>query len=378
MRFLIHLTKSFLLLFYFIFLLILQVNSQQYLLYIFNLPIKSNSYIIEGESIWIDEKVIQLIQNKMEIKNVKKYFDVSKKLYSLTLLCQDNKDKLVLVKNDQTKIIDVNTLRYQQQDLQNVTNNYNSLKVEDYRTLETKYFKLFYTNYQLGLILSNLLDTYYENIISFFDFRYSDLYRLNYKVPIYLAPTDEVYKKFNLVPDWSTGAFVFDFFSPTPNFVIYAHERDSFLVQRVLPHEITHLILALYWKENVMDFRTKFIQEGIAQYIEYRLLTGLEEITIHPSNKLKFQDMLYPVFNSKDDVRNFYESALSFTSFLIVQYGKYKYIQFIRKCKYSMDIIKNLNDVYQFTLFYDEKKVIDQMESGWEYFIKNSSPTPLK
>ncbi|MCS6955548.1 MAG: hypothetical protein NZM44_04265, partial [Candidatus Calescibacterium sp.] len=156
------------------------------------------------------------------------------------------------------------------------------------------------------------------------------------------------------------------------------HERDSFLIQRVLPHEITHLIIALYWKENALDQRTKFIQEGIAQYIEYRLLTGLEEIVVHPSIKIRFENLLYPTLDSKDSIKVFYENSLAFTSFLICRYGKFRYLQFIRKNRDSLDIIRNLNDVYQFTNFYDHHKVIKEIEDDWNYFIKTSNPTTLK
>ncbi|MCS7244303.1 MAG: hypothetical protein RMJ36_06190 [Candidatus Calescibacterium sp.] len=361
--------------------LLLIANANKYFLYIFNIPIDYSLFVVENNNVWVDQKVIDIIKKRVDIKVDIRHFDKSKAKYLLNGICSDNNDKLVFRKNSETNIIDVNTLKA-----------YNEVKDERYKKgdysvnqdqtlykiIETKYFKLYYTNRQLGLILSGLLDSYYENIMNFFGFRYGEILNLGYKVPIYLAPTDDVYRSYNLVPDWSSGSLVFDFWGPTPSFVIYAHERDSFLIQRVLPHEITHLIIALYWKENALDQRTKFIQEGIAQYIEYRLLTGLEEIVVHPSIKIRFENLLYPTLDSKDSIKVFYENSLAFTSFLICRYGKFRYLQFIRKNRDSLDIIRNLNDVYQFTNFYDHHKVIKEIEDDWNYFIKTSNPTTLK
>lgn len=366
---------------FFIFFLFLFSYASKYHLYVFNIPIESSLFVVEGDYVWVDQKVINMIKSRVEIKVSSKHFDNSKNKYLLNAICEDNKDKIVLRRNKETNIIDVNSFKYSLSDSyhqdvytdQNVRSSTNL----DYKILELKYFRLYYTNYQLGLILGRLLDVYYENIMNFFGFRSEDLMRLNYKVPIYLATTDDVYKSYNLVPDWSTGALVFDFFSSPPSFAIYAHERDSFLVQRVLPHEITHLILSLYWQKNSLDYRTKFIQEGTAQYNEYRLLTGLEEIVIHPSIKIPFENLLYPTFDSKESVRAFYENSVAFTSFLICSYGKRRYIEFVRKTKYSLDIVKNLNDVYKFITFYEESKVIKYLEDRWDYFIKTRQPTPL-
>lgn len=352
--------------------------SNQYLLYIFNTPINKSLFTIENNNIWVDKKVIDIITEKVQIENIDKYYDEIKKRYLLTSLCYDHKDKIILRINKETKIIDINTIR---SNIENQNKSYHyktNYSPNIYKVMETKYFKLYYTNNQLGLILSNLMDIYYDNILKFFGFNNSEMLNLNYKVPVYLAPTDDIYKSYNFVPDWSTGALVFDFLGPTPNFVIYAHERDSFLVQRVIPHEITHLILSKYWRENSLDYRTKFIQEGIAQYNEYRLLTGLDEIVIHPRTKISIQNLLLPMFNDKESIGNFYENSLSFTSFLICKYGKYRYCKFLAKTKNSLDIIKNLNDIYNFTLFYDERKVIKEIDSQWEFFIKSTIPTPLK
>ncbi|MCS7165934.1 MAG: hypothetical protein RMJ51_06685 [Candidatus Calescibacterium sp.] len=361
----------------FIFSLLLFSYASNYYLYIFNIPIDPSLFVVEGNYVWVDQKVIDIIKTRIEIKVDPKYFDRSRNKYLLDGICEDNKDKIVLKKNKETNIIDVNSFKSTFSNHQIISPHVNDNTNLQYKTLELKYFRLYYTNHQLGLILSKLLDIYYENIVSFFEFRSDELLRLNYKVPIYLAPTDDVYKSYNLVPDWSTGAFVFEFFSSTPIFAIYAHERDSFLIQRVLPHEITHLILCLYWKENAIDYRTKFIQEGVAQYNEYRLLTGLEEIVIHPSVKIPLENLLYPRFDSAEAVKAFYENSIAFTSFLICSYGKRKYIEFIRKTKYSLDIIKNLNDIYKFVTFYNESVVIKYIEDRWDYFIKTRQPTIL-
>ncbi|MCX7759061.1 MAG: hypothetical protein N2169_05580 [bacterium] len=363
-------------------LLLLIASANKYFLYIFNIPIHYSLFVVENNNVWVDQKVIDIIKKRVDIKVDVRHFDKSKGKYLLNGICSDNNDKLVFRKNSETNIIDVNTLKAYNdagKDERYKKDNYSATQTQSqYKVLEVKYFKLHYTNHQLGLILSGLLDNYYENIMNFFEFKYGEILNLGYKVPIYLAPTDDVYRSYNLVPDWSSGSLVFDFWRPTPSFVIYAHERDSFLIQRVLPHEITHLIIALYWKENALDYRTRFIQEGVAQYNEYRLLTGLEEIVVHPSIKIGFENLLYPVLDSKDSVKIFYENSLAFTSFLICRYGKFKYIQFIRKNRDSLDIVRNLNDVYLFTKFYDQDKVIKKIEDEWNYFIKNYNPTPLK
>ncbi|MFN3995048.1 MAG: hypothetical protein ACK4GR_00740, partial [bacterium] len=178
------------------------------------------------------------------------------------------------------------------------------------------------------------------------------------------------------VPDWSSGAFVYDF--SYSSVAIYAHERDSFLIQRVLPHEITHLILYLYWQENVLDSRTKFLQEGTAQYNEYLLLTGLDEIVIHPQKKITFANLLYPYLDSQENIKDFYQNSLGFVSFLVCKYGKHRFTQLIKKLKNNSDVLKVINEVYQFSLSNDENILINEIDKQWDYFIRNRVPTPLR
>lgn len=351
-------------------------TAKEYFLYIFNLPIDQSLFIVEDQNIWIHKDVLELIRKRVEVKELQKYYNNLKNMYDLVSICNENKDKLVLSINKDTKIIDVNTKKFREELKENLLQNKNLFFNKTYSVMETKYFKVFYTNQQLGIILSNLLDYYYESISNFLGVKNEDI-RKN-KVPIYLAPTDDVYKSYKVVPDWSSGAFVYNFQANPVSIAIYAHERDSFLVQRVFPHEITHLILYLYWQNNILYIQTKFIQEGLAQYNEYRLLTGLEEIVIHPTQKIPFENLLYPSFDSHETIKNFYQNSLAFISFLICKYGKYRFFQFIKKMQQNPDALKNLNEIYQFTLSSNQNKIIEEIEKQWDYFIRNSTPTPLK
>ncbi|MEN3015302.1 MAG: hypothetical protein ABDH21_04505 [bacterium] len=365
-----------------IFLLVfpIVISSKHLMLYIFNIPIDKSLFIVENQAVWIDKKVLEIINKKVKIYQPEKYYNPQKRKYLLDQICNDYKDQLILTKNFETGIIDLNTIyRHKIPDIpkKDINKGYlNQNLASDYKVVETKYFKVYYTNNQLIQILRNVLDFYVDSIASFVNLSISEFSRIG-KIPIYLAPDDEIYKAYNLIPDWSSGAFIFDYNASTC--AIYAHERDHFLVQRVLPHEISHLVLTILWKGNIQDETTKFIQEGFAQYNEYRIIVGSDQIVIHPEGKSVNQDelinLLYPSFSAKENIKNFYQNSLSFTSFLICKYGRQKYIEFLNNIVKFGDVLISLNNTYQFTSSKDKNEIIQKIQQEWAKFVKSSSAT---
>lgn len=297
--------------------------------------------------------------------------------------------------NKETRIIDVNNINRKnlenldtqesktnssyQLDL-NFNNDLKTNKIE-YKKYETKYFTVYYTNEQIKIILNNLVDYYYEEFIKFMGF--NDYYNFSAffgeQIPIYLAPNDDVYRSYDMVPEWSSGAFVinFDYYN-LARASIYAHEKDPLLIQRVLPHEISHLVMYRYLNIINTPINFKFILEGIAQYQEYRIITGLDYINYIPSNKISFNNLLYPNFYSNEEIKNFYDNSLAFTCFLINSFGINKYRDFIKELKNNNDILNSLNKVYKFSLSYNNENIIKEIEKKWQYYIQNTTPTPIK
>jgi len=386
-----------------VFFLILHIYADDYILFIFNKPINSNEYLIKEKenvlNILVSKEIIEnlVYEANIDIKNIEVINIKGKNYYNLNKIIISNSSKLVLYINKDTKIIDVNNLtrKSTQNNTNNTINSYSSdLKLNndynlninkinkiEYKKYETKYFIIYYTNDQMKIILNNLVDYYYEEFIKFMGF--SDYYNFrNFfgeKIPIYLAPNDDVYKSYDMVPEWSSGAFVinYDFYN-LARASIYAHEKDPLLIQRVLPHEISHLVMYRYLNLINTPLTFKFVLEGIAQYQEYRIITGLDYINYIPSSKISFYNLLYPNFYSNEEIKNFYDNSLSFTCFLVNSYGINKYREFIKELKKDNNIINVLNKVYKFSLSYNENNIIKEIENKWNYYINHTTPTNIR
>jgi hypothetical protein len=383
--------------------LILPIYAADYILFIFNKPINNNEYIIKEENntlnILVSKEIIEnlVYETNIDIKNIEVINIKGKNYYDLNKIIISNSSKLVLYINKDTKIIDVNNLNRKntQNNTNNIVNSYssdfklnndynlniNKINKIEYKKYETKYFILYYTNDQMKIILNNLVDYYYEEFIKFMGF--SDYYNFSNffgeKIPIYLAPNDDVYKSYDMVPEWSSGAFVinYDFYN-LARASIYAHEKDPLLIQRVLPHEISHLVMYRYLNLINTPLTFKFVLEGIAQYQEYRIITGLDYINYIPSPKISFYNLLYPNFYSKEEIKNFYDNSLSFTCFLVNFYGINKYREFIKELKKDNNIINVLNKIYKFSLSYNENNIIKEIENKWNYYLNHTTPTNIR
>jgi len=383
--------------------LILPIYGADYILFIFNKPVNNNEYLIKEEkdtlNILVSKEIIEnlVYQANIDIKNIAVINIKGKNYYDLNKIITNNSSKLVLHINKDTKIIDVNNLirKSIQNNINNTINSYSSdLKLNndynldiskinkiEYKKYETKYFIIYYTNDQMKIILNNLVDYYYEEFIKFMGF--SDYYNFSNffgeKIPIYLAPNDDIYKSYDMVPEWSTGAFVinYDFYN-LARASIYAHEKDPLLIQRVLPHEISHLVMYRYLNLINTPLTFKFVLEGIAQYQEYRIITGLDYINYIPSSRISFYNLLYPNFYSNEEIRNFYDNSLSFTCFLVNSYGINKYREFIKELKKDNNVINALNKIYKFSLSYNENDIIKEIENKWNYYINHTTPTNIR
>jgi hypothetical protein len=383
---------------------ILPIYANDYILFIFNKPINNNEYLIKEEkntlNILVSKEIIENLVYKanIDIKNIEVINIKGKNYYDLNKIIISNSSKLVLYINKDTKIIDVNNLT--RKSIQNniinsnsssytsdlkLNNDYNlninKINKIEYKKYETKYFVLYYTNDQMKIILNNLVDYYYEEFIKFMGF--SDYYNFSNffgeKIPIYLAPNDDVYKSYDMVPEWSSGAFVinYDFYN-LARASIYAHEKDPLLIQRVLPHEISHLVMYRYLNLINTPLTFKFVLEGIAQYQEYRIITGLDYINYIPSSKINFYNLLYPNFYSNEEIKNFYDNSLSFTCFLVNSYGINKYREFIKELKKDNNVINVLNRIYKFSLSYNENNIIKEIENKWNYYLNHTTPTNIR
>lgn len=383
--------------------MILPIYANDYILFIFNKPINNNEYLIKEEkntlNILVSKEIIEnlVYEANIDIKNIEVINIKGKNYYDLNKIIISNSSKLVLYINKDTKIIDVNNLT--RKSTQNNTNsnsssytsdlklnndynlNINKINKIEYKKYETKYFVLYYTNDQMKIILNNLVDYYYEEFIKFMGF--SDYYNFSNffgeKIPIYLAPNDDVYKSYDMVPEWSSGAFVinYDFYN-LARAGIYAHEKDPLLIQRVLPHEISHLVMYRYLNLINTPLTFKFVLEGIAQYQEYRIITGLDYINYIPSSKINFYNLLYPNFYSNEEIKNFYDNSLSFTCFLVNSYGINKYREFIKELKKDNNVINVLNKIYKFSLSYNENNIIKEIENKWNYYLNHTTPTNIR
>ncbi len=233
------------------------------------------------------------------------------------------------------------------------------LKLSEYKIENTKYFEIHYKNEVVGKLVKEVVDDYYEQISEHLGFQVDAT-----PITIVIAEDRAEYLTYG-TPDWSSGLAL-----PFQR-MIFVDEKDPYLIRRVLPHEITHIIF-----HNYLGFEhdsIRWLSEGIAIYEELRVWTGQDKVYIKyegeeiPLEKLFYS--YYDLFTRREDIERFYQESSALVGYLINEYGMDKFKQFC-------DVLKRTTPENAIKKVYNYK--LDELFEEWKKYNSKVKATPLR
>ncbi len=254
-------------------------------LYIKNRAIAEGRYLFDNGNLWVEESVLNSFFNlkvipKSVLSTSRRY--VNSKPFLLLNNLKEYLKVYIRVQPD-VGIIDVYSQRPKREGslYKRWNTSADSRKAErelkGYRTIRTKYFTIKYKNEVVGKLVESVVDDYYKSIEKHLGFDVDVA-----PITVVIAPNRNDYLAYGS-PEWSSGLAL-----PFQR-KIFVDEKDPFLIRRVLPHEITHVLF-----HNYLGFEhpsIRWLSEGIAMYEELRI--GLEQTGFTSS----MRGNLYPLIS---------------------------------------------------------------------------------
>ena len=200
----------------------------------------------------------------------------------------------------------------------------------------SKYAKYYYEKQDEDLIkgLDEYINKEAENIYNFFD---STLERK--QVEIHIIPTKEEYDNIVLkyrnideVPKWDIGnthdsviTFISlkDYKNTSHAYILKNYNKALDYYNKAIVHEYVHFVSILYKKKNNIKHTTRYLEEGIAQYLSHQ----------KENLKLEFKYSLEDIYESKSSYDGFY----LMTKYILDNYGKEYFLKLLTNKEYVLE-----------------------------------------
>jgi len=191
------------------------------------------------------------------------------------------------------------------------------------------------------------------------------------KVHIYIYDTPQEYSQIINRDFWTSGYAEFKTRS------IYAYKDVDYLIEAVIPHELTHLIFA-----DFMEFSAnypKWLTEGLAMYEETKYcqayLNNYQKILDQMKQEKYFTvDALTKIDISKEKrievIHFWYVESMSIVTYLIDVYGRGRLYTFCKNLKEGMELNKALENTYS-----PEIRNLPELSGRWLNYIKTHDQT---
>lgn len=210
---------------------------------------------------------------------------------------------------------------------------------------------------------------YYDTIARQIGYtRYSKFWTWDQRVKIVLYAQHQDYIKATGLPAWSRGGAT-KYHRQLKSRAIVSFQQEKDFMQNILPHEISHLILADFFGSADVPL---WFNEGVAQLQETgkvsdarRLMKKMVDLGYHiPINKLVHADIRFQL--NQGYVMIFYAQSVSVIDFLIRHYGNARFENLCRFMRDGLSFESALKKAY--TSIFDS---LPQLEEKWLYSIKN-------
>ena len=198
-----------------------------------------------------------------------------------------------------------------------------------------KYATYYYEKSDEDLIkgLDEYINKDAENIYNFFD---STLNREN--VDINIIPTKEEYdnivklrRNVDSIPKWEIGnagdgiityVSLKDYKNTDHKFKPEDYDKALIDYKKTMVHEYVHFVSILYKKKNNIKDSTRYLEEGIAQYLSHQ----------KENKKLEFKYSLEDIYESKSCYDGFY----LMTKYILDNYGKEYFLKLLTDKEYTL------------------------------------------
>lgn len=207
-------------------------------------------------------------------------------------------------------------------------------------------------------------EKYYKKIASELGYaRYSDFWKWDKRVKIYIYKDRTSFFKEIRPPEWSEGL------ADYKNKTIISYAWSKGFLEALLPHEMTHLIFRDY-----VGFKGEipiWLDEGVAQWqepakraiVKSAMLDLFDKGKVIPLSRLMELDIRKE--EDKELVRTYYIEAVSLVGFLIEEYGSKRFIAFCRQLRDGKSMDEALRFSYPTSI-----RSLDELEEEWRGYIR--------
>lgn len=242
----------------------------------------------------------------------------------------------------------------------------------DWKYHKGKHFIVRYTagtNDEWSKVVLRKAESYYTIIARQIGYaRYNKFWTWDERVNIVLYPDLDMYIKETGLPAWSRGGAT-KYHRQLKSRAVVSFMQENAFLDNVLPHEISHLILADFLGDGNIPL---WFNEGVAQLQELgkreeadRVMRKAVELGyfIPFSHFIRedigiIQDKVYAVF--------FYAQSVSVVYFLVQQYGSQKFGELCRELRDGQTFESALLKTYTSLI-----KSVEDFEQKWLYSMKN-------
>ena len=194
--------------------------------------------------------------------------------------------------------------------------------------------------------------------------RFSDFWTWENRCLIIIYESKDEYRAESGMPQWSGGAVDYS------KRVMYTFPWSDKFVDVLLPHELTHIVFREYVEGN--DNIPLWLDEGIAQYQERKNISETENSLrqiVHNKGYIPFKEFnrVYYLGNEHDTsiVQIFYVQSESMVRFMIKEYGRERFGDFVRQLKLGKTVEQALK--FSYPLGIDS---LDNMEKRWLEYME--------
>ena len=237
---------------------------------------------------------------------------------------------------------------------------YRPAVADEWKELKSEHFLVYYLeDDKLADEVSQRAEKYYEKIALDLGYsRYDNFWQWEKRAKIYVYRDRDEFLKATGAQEWSTG------FANYPKREIISYAHNPKFLERLLPHELTHLIF-----RDFVGFKGEvpvWLDEGVAQWEEedkrkmaVALLKGyISTSQIIPLSRLTQMNIAQE--SNAEVSRKFYVEAVTLVGFLIEKYGESKFTLFCRQLRDGA----NINEAISFT-YSDSIQDMGELEKEW-------------
>lgn len=211
-------------------------------------------------------------------------------------------------------------------------------------------------------------EQYYDSLTRQIGYtRYHKFWTWDQRVKIILYADQQAYLKSTGLPAWSRGGATKYHRQLRSRAIVSFHQERDFL-HNILPHEISHLILADFFGERPVPL---WFNEGVAQLQEEGKLPDARRLmrkVVRLGYKIPFKALMRADIRFQPDpsfVMVFYAQSVTIIDFLIRQYGVRRFENLCRYMREGETFDRALTKAY--TAIFAS---LDELEEKWLYYIQ--------